>query len=92
MVEVDWAGEHTSAARPVTIEILSSKSMKDLLESIQFLEDEGISIASGRMELKNEAITQQLTLMVEDTKRLERILQRLNAIEGVRAGRFFESE
>ena len=66
--------------------------MKDLSESIWFLEDEGIPIASGRMDLKDEAITQQLTLMVEDTKRLERILQRLNAIEGVRAGRVFESE
>ena len=92
MVEVDWAGDHPPAARPVTIEILSRKSMKDLLESIRFLEDEGIPIASGRMDLKDEAITQQLTLMVEDTKRLERILQRLNAIEGVRAGRVFESE
>ncbi|MEE8433470.1 MAG: RelA/SpoT family protein [bacterium] len=92
MVEVDWAGELPSAARPVTIEILSRKSMKDLLESIRFLEDEGIPITSGRMDSKDEAITQQLTLMVEDSKRLERILQRLNAIEGVRAGRVFESE
>lgn len=91
-VEVDWASDFQAAARPVTVEIRSGKSMQDLLESIRFLEDDGIPITSSHMDSGKGAITQRLTLMVEDTKRLRTILQRLNAIEGVRAERAFEFE
>ena len=86
MVEVDWAGEETGP-RPVTIAISSKRPMNDLLESVRFLEEEGMTIASGRMSAARGLTTVHLTLMVDDARKLRKILQRLNAIEGMRAVR-----
>jgi len=90
MVEVDWA-EDTARGRPVTLAISTRSSMKDLLESISFLEAEGTPITSGRIASRHGVYTQHLTLMVSDSKQLKRILQRLNAIAGIRAERVLES-
>jgi GTP diphosphokinase / guanosine-3',5'-bis(diphosphate) 3'-diphosphatase len=90
MVEVEWAGD-AARGRPVTLAISTRGSMKELLDSISFLEAEGTPITSGRMASHRGVYTQHLTLMVEDSKQLKRILQRLNAIAGIRAERVLES-
>jgi GTP diphosphokinase / guanosine-3',5'-bis(diphosphate) 3'-diphosphatase len=91
MVEVDWAEEPTARGRPVTLAISTRGSMKDLVESIGFLEAEGTPITSGRIAARKGVYTQHLTVMVEDSKQLKRILQRLNAMAGIRAERVLES-
>jgi GTP diphosphokinase / guanosine-3',5'-bis(diphosphate) 3'-diphosphatase len=90
VVEVDWT-EEAARGRPVTVAISTRGTMKDLLESISFLEAEGTPITSGRIASHQGVYTQHLTLMVEDSKQLKRILQRLNAIAGIRAERVLES-
>ncbi len=91
MVEVDWV-EDNQKVRPVTLEISTRKSMKDLLGVIGMLEDEERTpITSGRIASRQGLYVQHLTLMVDDSKKLRRILQRLNAIDGIRAERVLES-
>jgi GTP pyrophosphokinase len=90
MVEVDWA-EEPAQGRPVTLAISARGSMKALLASIALLEEEGTPITSSRMAAQQGVYTQHLTLRVDDTKQLRRILQRLNAMEGIRADRVLES-
>ena len=90
IVEVDWA-DPAGALRPVTLAISTQGSMKGLMESISFLEAEGTPITSGRIATRQGTYTQHLTLMVDDAKQLKRILQRLNAISGIRAERVLES-
>jgi GTP diphosphokinase / guanosine-3',5'-bis(diphosphate) 3'-diphosphatase len=90
MVEVDWADD-AARGRPVTLAISTRGSMKDLMESISFLEAEGTPITSGRIASRGGVYTQHLTLMVDDSKQLKRILQRLNAIAGIRAERVLAS-
>jgi GTP pyrophosphokinase len=89
-VEVDWV-EETGGERPVTLAISARHSVKELLESVRFLEEEGTPITSGRIASRGGVYTQHLTLRVNDSKQLKRILQRLNAIEGIRAERVLES-
>jgi (p)ppGpp synthase/HD superfamily hydrolase len=75
----------------VTLAISARHSVKELLESVRFLEEEGTPITSGRIASRGGVYTQHLTLRVNDSKQLKRILQRLNAIEGIRAERVLES-
>ena len=90
-VEVDWVDD-TQQSRPVTLAILARGSIKDFLEPIRLLEEEeGIPITSGRITSRGGAYTQHLKLKLDDSKQLKRILQRLNAIEGIRAERVLES-
>jgi GTP pyrophosphokinase len=90
LVEVSWVDEHRKD-RPVTLAISTRKSMKELLSLITLLEDEGTPITSGRITARQGVYTQHLTLRIDDSKHLKRILQRLNAIAGVRAERVLES-
>ncbi len=90
MIEVDWEDD-TRKVRPVTLAISADNSVKELLESIRLLEEEGAPIKSGRIAFHQGMYTQHLTLMVDDTQQLERILQRLNAIEGIRAERVLDT-
>jgi len=91
VVEVDWSEAQPVRGRPVTLAISTRGSVKDLLESISFLEAEGTPITSGRMASHKGVCTQHLTVMVNDSKQLKRILQRLNAMAGIRAERVLES-
>ncbi|HEX7927131.1 MAG TPA: RelA/SpoT family protein, partial [bacterium] len=90
LVDVHWADE-VGAQRPVTLAIRATTSMKHLLSVIPLLEEEGTPVTSGHITAKQGVYTQQLTLLVEDSKQLKRILQRLNAIAGIRAERVLES-
>lgn len=91
MVEVDWVDE-TQKSQPVTLAIQARDSIQDLLEPIRLLvEEEGTPITSGRITSSRGAYTQHLTLQVGDSRQLKRILQRLNAIKGIRAERVLES-
>ena len=90
MIEVDWEDD-TRKVRPVTLAISAEYSVKDLLESIRLLEEEGAPIRSGRIASHQGVYTQHLTAMVDDSQQLERILQRLNAIEGIRAERLLDN-
>ncbi len=84
--------DDTQKSQPVTLAIQALDSIKDLLEPIRLLEEEeGTPITSGRITSRRGAYTQHLTLQVDDSKQLKRILQRLNAIEGIRAERVLES-
>ena len=66
-------------------------TMKHLLSVIPLLEDEeGTPVTSGRITAKQGVYTQHLTALVADSRQLKRILQRLNAIPGIRAERVFE--
>jgi len=91
MVEVDWV-EDDLLERPVTLAISAVGSVQDLLETIRILEEEEkMPITSGHIASHRGVYTQQLTLMVSDSRRVQRILQRLNAMEGIRAERVLES-
>jgi GTP pyrophosphokinase len=90
VVDAQWADE-AGAQRPVTLAIRATTSMKHLLSVIPLLEEEGTPVTSGHITAKQGVYTQQLTLLVEDSRQLKRILQRLNAIAGIRAERVLES-
>jgi GTP pyrophosphokinase len=90
VVEVRWADE-VSAQRPVTLAIQATTSMKHLLSVIPLLEEEGTPVTSGHIKARQGVYTQHLTLLVNDSRQLKRILQRLNAIAGIRAERVLES-
>ncbi|MDH5751792.1 MAG: bifunctional (p)ppGpp synthetase/guanosine-3',5'-bis(diphosphate) 3'-pyrophosphohydrolase [Deltaproteobacteria bacterium] len=91
LIEAEWQDEHRKN-RPVTLAISSSNSMKELLSLITMLEDdEGMKISSGRISSRQGMYTQHLTLMAKDSRQLEKVLQRLNAMEGIRAERVLES-
>ena len=86
IVDVHWADD-VRGERPVTLTIRAG-SMKRLVELIGILEeDEGVRITSGRVASKAGVYTQHLTLVVEDTKHIQRLLSRLNSLEGVQAER-----
>jgi guanosine-3',5'-bis(diphosphate) 3'-pyrophosphohydrolase len=90
-VLVEWADE-AARERLVTIAIRTSSSMTRLVELVSLIEQEdGLTIASGRIASRQGVYTQHLTIRVRDAKRLERMLQRLNAMAGVRAERVLES-
>lgn len=90
-VEVQWAGEQRKR-RPVNLSMTGRKSMKELLNLIGVLEEEEKTlITSGSISSKRGVYTQHFTIMVSDSKQLNRILQRLNAMEGIRAERDLES-
>jgi len=91
MVEVDWSDEEAARGRPVTLAISTRGSIKDLLAPISLLEAEGTPITSSRVVSRHGEFTQHLTLRVDDSRQLKRILQRLNAMAGIRAERVLES-
>ncbi len=88
-VEVEWSEE--VGKRPVNLVIRATTSLKHLVEVVSLLEEEGTAITSGRITSKQGVYTQHLSLLVGDSRQLKRILQRLNAMEGIRAERVLES-
>jgi GTP pyrophosphokinase len=89
-VEVGWADE-LSGQRPVNLVIRATTSMQHLVSLIPLLErEEGTPVTSGRINSRQGVYTQELTLLVENAKQLKRVLQRLNAIAGIRAERALE--
>ena len=91
LVSVEW-NENFKGARPVTLVISAHRSMKEMLAMITSLEEEEkTSVTSGQINSKRGLVTQQLTLMVSDSKQLKRILHRLNNLEGVQADRGLDS-
>jgi len=90
-VHVEWA-EGAAAERRVALAIRTTSSMTRLLELVALVErHEGLSILSGRIAARNGVYTQHLTLRVSDARQLKRLLQRLNALAGVKAERVLES-
>jgi (p)ppGpp synthase/HD superfamily hydrolase len=90
-VQVEWADPGTEE-RLVTLAIRTTDSMTRLLELVTLVEQQkGLSIASGRIASKQGVYTQHLTVRVSDPRQLKRVLQRLNAVAGVRAERVLES-
>jgi GTP pyrophosphokinase len=90
-VQVEWA-ESGTEERLVTLAIRTTDSMSRLLELVTLVEQQkGLSIASGRIASKQGVYTQHLTVRVSDPRQLKRVLQRLNAVAGVRAERVLES-
>jgi len=91
MVDVSWVDED-QREQPVTLAIRSRKSMKELLNLINILEDEEkMHITAGHIVAQGSVYTQHLTMLVSNAQRIEQILQRLNTMEGIRAERVFES-
>jgi GTP pyrophosphokinase len=91
LVSVQWA-EDAGTQRPVKLTIRAATSMKHLLSLIPLLEEEeGAAVTSGHITAKQGVYTQHLTLLIGDSRHLRRILQRLNAIAGIRAERVLES-
>jgi len=87
LVDVHWADEVTGQ-RPVKLVIRATTSMQHLVSLIPLLEkEEGTPVTSGRINSRQGVYTQELTLLVEDARKLKRVLQRLNAIAGIRAER-----
>jgi GTP pyrophosphokinase len=90
-VQVDWA-DASGGEKLVTLSIRTTDSLKRLLELVSLVEEqEGLAIASGRIASKQGVYTQHLTVRVTDARALKRVLQRLNAIAGVRAESVLES-
>jgi GTP pyrophosphokinase len=90
-VQVDWTDE-PGKERLVTLAIRTTSSLKRLLDLISLIEEQdGLAIASGRIASKQGVYTQHLTVRVTDARQLKRVLQRLNAMSGVRAERVLES-
>ncbi|MDH4248835.1 MAG: RelA/SpoT family protein [Deltaproteobacteria bacterium] len=91
LVDVEWQ-EDLGKMRPVTLVITTRRSMKDLLHLVALLEEkEGAAITEGRISSRQGEYTQHLTLMIKDSQQLKRVLQRLNAMEGIRAERELDS-
>ncbi|MBI3994194.1 MAG: bifunctional (p)ppGpp synthetase/guanosine-3',5'-bis(diphosphate) 3'-pyrophosphohydrolase [Candidatus Lambdaproteobacteria bacterium] len=89
IVDVHWADD-VHGERPVTLTIRAG-TMKRLVELIGLLEEEeGVRITSGRVASKGGVYIQHLTLVVEDAKHIQRLLSRLNNLEGVQAERDLE--
>ena len=91
VVEVQWV-DNTGDLKPVSLAVRATTSMKDLIALVDRLEEEeNAPITPGRIIAKQGVYTQHLTLMVGNSKQLDKILTRLNAIEGVSAERILES-
>ncbi len=90
-VQVDWTDD-PGIERLVTLAIRTTSSLKRLLDLVTLIEEQdGLAIASGRIASKQGVYTQHLTVRVTDARQLKRVLQRLNAMAGVRAERVLES-
>jgi GTP diphosphokinase / guanosine-3',5'-bis(diphosphate) 3'-diphosphatase len=89
-VQVEWAD--SGQEKLVTLAIRTTSSMTRLIELVSVIEEQaGLAIVSGRIASKQGVYTQHLTVRVSDARVLNRILQRLNAMAGVRAERVLES-
>ena len=65
--------------------------MRETLSSIAIIEEENAEISSGRMQSRRGTNTHQMTLLVENHEQVQRILKRLNAVEGMKARRILET-
>jgi len=90
VVDAEWV-ETGRTQRPVTLVITAATSIRHLMDLTGSLEEEGMQIASGRIDSAKGLYTQHLTLMVSDSGQIDRVLQRLNATEGIRASRALDS-
>ena len=91
VVDVQWV-ENSGKLKPVSLAVRATTSMQDLISLVDRLEEEeDAAITPGRIIARQGVYTQHLTLMVSSSKQLEKILSRLNAMEGISAERNLES-
>ncbi|MDH4225551.1 MAG: RelA/SpoT family protein, partial [Deltaproteobacteria bacterium] len=86
LVEVEWVGEN-SRRMPFNLVVHSAASAKALPRVGKLLEEEGTAIQSGTITTQKGFNTQRFTVLVNNTSDIRQILQRLNALEGIRAER-----
>jgi GTP pyrophosphokinase len=91
VVEVQWV-DNSDGLKPVSLAVRATTSMQELISLVDRLEEEeDAPITPGRITARRGVYTQHLTLMVGSSKQLDKILSRLNAMEGISAERNRES-
>jgi GTP pyrophosphokinase len=91
VVDAEWV-EDFRELRPVGLAVRATTSMKDLIALVERLEEESIApITPGRITSRKGVYTQHLTLMVGDSRQLDKLISRLNARKGISAERVRES-
>ena len=89
ILEVQWV-ENSEGLKPVSLAVQATTSMKDLILLINQLEEDA-PITPGKIISRQGVYTQHLTMMVDNPKKLNKILARLNAMEGISAQQKRES-
>ena len=85
VVDAGWVASDREL-HPVTLAVRATTSMKDLIALVDKLEEEGGAlITPGRIVSRRGIYTQHLTLMVGDSRQLNKIISRLNARKGISA-------
>jgi len=90
LLDADWVGGALSEV-PLHLEIRVEQGTKGLVQVAALLDELGAPIHNTTLSQMDGIQLQRITVMVAESSMVERILQRLNALEGIRARRTLAS-